>query len=210
MTASATEPTGARSGRAASYRSIVAILLINGAFIALWASGLAPRLAAEDGILETLQLLFAAGALCVFMFAALEDDGPIGTAGAAMAALAGLAMLREIDVRRLVVPDWMMIWAESAFRDTVIVVLLLLVVVYVWRHRDHFSAWLGMMLRWRAWPVWLGGICFASSVIVERGGFFASHIVLIFEEMAELNGFMLLLVAAWRHCHLLRASPPSS
>ena len=186
-----------------SYRSLLSILMINAALIALWSSGLAPGLSAEDGILEMLQLLLAAGAFSVFMFAALQDDGPIGSAGTATAAIAAIAIVREIDVRKMVVPDWMMIWANSPFRDTTVAILLVLVLGYVWLRRDHFRGWLELLLRRAAWPFWLGGMLLASSLVFDGGKIISGEAGVLVEEFIEFNGFMLLLVAGWRHCQLL-------
>lgn len=189
-----------------TYKRIAIYVLGNAVLVALWVSGSAPQLAAEDGILETLQLLFAAAAIGVFAFVALEDDGPIGTSAAALAGLVAVALLREIDVRQMVVPDWMMIWADSVYRDAMLVGILILVALYALRHRAHIGTWVRLSLKWHAWPLWLSGACFATSVVVERTGLFGKPIGLIVEEMTEFNGFVLLLVAAWSHCRLLRAA----
>ncbi len=179
------------------------MFIVNASLLALWSAGLAPNLYAEDGILETMQLLFAAGAFCVFMFAALEDDGPVGTAGTAVAAIAAIAVLREIDVRRIVVPDWMMVWAYSPFRDTTVAILLLLVIGYLGLRRDHFGGWVAQLMRRSAWPFWLSGILLTSSLAFDGGKVVGGPIGVLIEEFIELNGFMLLLIAGWRHCHLL-------
>ncbi|MFT7574790.1 MAG: hypothetical protein ACI9XZ_001160 [Alphaproteobacteria bacterium] len=184
-------------------RAPLTLLLINAALLALWSVGLAPGIAAEDGILETMQLLLAAGACSIFLFAALEDDGPVGTAATAAAAIAAIAVAREIDVRKIVVPDWMMIWANSPFRDTTVAILLLLVIGYLWWRREHFGGWMGLLLRKAAWPFWLSGILLTSSLAFDGGKVVSGTAGLLIEEFAELNGFMLLLIAGWRHCQLL-------
>ncbi len=207
MAVTATEAVAKRGGHLGSYRSALTVLFVNAGLLALWSAGLAPRLHAEDGILETLQLLFAAGAFCVFMFAALEDDGPVGTAGTAAAAIAAIAVLREIDVRRIVVPDWMMVWAYSPFRDTTVTILLLLVISYLWLRRDHFDGWVAQLLRRSAWPFWLSGILLTSSLAFDGGKVVGGPIGVLLEEFIELNGFMLLLIASWRHCRLLKRRP---
>jgi hypothetical protein len=44
------------------YRALLFLVILNGILLSLWFAGLAPELAAEYGILETVQLLLAAGA----------------------------------------------------------------------------------------------------------------------------------------------------
>ena len=183
------------------------LLFINAALFALWSAGLAPGIAAEDGVLETMQVLLAAGACGVYLFAALEDDGPVGTAATAAAAIAAIAVAREIDVRKIVVPDWMLIWANSPFRDTTVSILLLLVIGYLWWRREHFGGWMRLLLRKEAWPFWLSGILLTSSLAFDGGKVISGTAGLLIEEFVELNGFMLLLVAGWRHCQLLTDQP---
>lgn len=186
-----------------SRTAVIVLLVVNAALLALWTSGTAPGLPAEDGILETLQLFLAVGAACVFAFAAFEDDGAVGTAGTALAAIAAIATLREVDVRKMVVPDWMMYWANSPFRDTTVAILLLLVIGYLWFRRDHFGSWVELLQRRSAWPLWLSGILLTSSLAFDGGKVISGEVGLLVEEFVELNGFMLLLIAAWRHCRLV-------
>jgi hypothetical protein len=189
--------------RPVHYRAPLLLVILNCFLLGLWFAGLAPQLAAEDGILETAQLLLAAGAFGIFMFAALEDEGPVGTSGLALAAVSAIAIVREIDVRKMVVPDWMMVWAYGPFRDTTVGILLLLVLIYTYVKRAHFKGWLGMLLRWDAWPIWLSGILLTSSMAFDGEKIIAGPPGLLVEELIELNGFLLLLIAGWRHCHLL-------
>ena len=185
------------------YRALVFIGFLNIAIVALWYGGMAPNIAVEDGVLETLQLLLAAGAFAAFMFTALEDEGPIGTSGTAIAAICAIAVVREIDVRKIVVPDWMMIWAYGPFRDTTVGVLLLLVILYAIVRRAHFKGWLSLLFRWRAWPFWLSGILLTSSMALDGGKIVSGKVGVLVEEMVEMNGCLLLLIAGWRHCQLL-------
>lgn len=184
-------------------RAPLTLLIVNASLLALWSAGLAPAIAAEEGLLETMQLLLAAGACGIFLFAALEDDGPVGTAATAAAAIAAIAVVREIDVRKIVVPDWMMVWAYGPFRDTTVAILLLAVLAYLWWRREHFAGWMGLLLRKPAWPFWLSGILLTSSLAFDGGKVISGQVGLLIEEFAEFNGFMLLLVAGWRHCQLL-------
>lgn len=196
----------ARLPRARQLRQpgLVTICLINAAIIVLWFTGAASTVAVEDGVLETLQLLVAAGACALFLFAALEDDGPVGTAGAAISAIAAIAVVREIDVRNMVVPDWMMIWAHGPFRDTTVIILLALILAYLWWRREHFQGWLRLLLRMAAWPFWLSGVLLTSSLAFDGEKLIAGPPGVMVEELIELNGLMLLLMAGFRHCRLLR------
>lgn len=192
------------TGRCGSnIRTLLIVTLVNVSILSLWSAGLATGIAAENGLLETMQLLLAAAACGVFSFAALEDDGPVGTAATAAAAIAVIAMLREVDVRKMEVPDWVMIWADSMFRDTVIAFLLLAMFAYLWTRREHFPGWTELLFRRSAWPLWASAGLFALSVAVDGDKVIAVHESLLVEELLELNAFMLLLVAGWRHCRLL-------
>ena len=113
-------------------------------------------------------------------------------------------MVREIDVRNIVVPDWMMIWAHGPFRDTTVLVLLGLVLAYVGWRRAHFRGWLGLALRKPAWPFWLSGVLLTSSLAFDGNELIAGPGGVMVEELIELNGLMFLLMAGFRHCHLLR------
>jgi hypothetical protein len=194
---------GAAVSAAIGFRTLLVLLLMNAALLSLWSAGLAPRLAAEDGILETLQLLLAASAFGAFLFTALADDGPIGTSGTANAAICAIAAVREIDVRHIVVPDWMMLWSVGNFRDTTVAVLLLLVIGYTWLRREHFRGWLRLLLRMAAWPYWLAGILLTSSLAFDGEKIVAGPAGVLIEEFIELNGFLLLFIAGLRHANLL-------
>ncbi len=180
------------------------MMLVNAVLVALWSSGLASNLAVENGVMETLQLLLAAGAFAVFLFAALEDDGAVGSAGTALAGIAAIAVVREIDVRTIVVPDWMMVWANGPFRDISVSMMLLVVLAYLWWRREHGRDWLTMLLRQPAWPLWVGGGLLTLSLAFDGGRIIAGEAGVMIEELVELNGFMLLLAAGFRHCQLLR------
>ena len=188
---------------------LLAVLVVNAGLLGLWSAGAAPEIAVEDGLLETLQILVSAGACALFFSASLEDDGPIGTAGAAIAAIAAIAILREIDVRTLVVPPWMMIWAYGPFRDTTVGVLMLLVGGYLWWRRKHFAGWMALLFRWSAWPFWLSGLLLVSSLAFDGEKLVAGDAGVLIEEFIELNGLVFLLMAGFRHCHLLHQRPPS-
>jgi len=185
------------------YRAPLLLIVLNGALLSLWFAGLAPRMATENGILETTQLLLVAGAFGAFMFAAMDDRGPIGTAGTALAAISAIAIIREIDVRKLVVPDWMMIWSYSPFRDTTVGALLVLVLIYTFVRRSHFNGWLAMLLRLDSWPLWLSGIFLTASMGLDGDKVISGELGVLIEELVEFNGYLLLLVASWRHCQFL-------
>ncbi|MFY0614585.1 MAG: hypothetical protein JXQ99_23850 [Hyphomicrobiaceae bacterium] len=183
--------------------TVSSLFSVNVGLLILWLAGAAPGLSAEDGVLETLQVLLAVSAASVFVFVAFEGKGPVASSATALAAIAIIATMREIDVRRIVVPDWMMIWANSPFRDTTVAVLLLLVLVYLWFRREDFGGWSSMLLSPSAWPLWLSGILLTSSLTLDGGKVISGELGVVVEEFVELNGFMLLLIAAWRHCRLL-------
>jgi hypothetical protein len=185
-------------------RSTLGIVLANAVLLGLWAAGLAPDIAAENGIIETLQLLLAAGVFSIFLFTALSDQGPIGSAGAATAAIVGIAIVREIDVRNVAIPHDMLRGA-GRIRDAAIGIMLVLVIGYAWARREHFRGWVNLLFRWRAWPYWASGILLTASIAFDGGKIINGPVGVLIEEFIEFNGFLLLFIAGLRHAQLLIA-----
>ncbi len=188
-----------------SYLLYIVVAVINVVFAAVViTTGSSQALIYENGVLETMQELLAAAALGVFLFAALWGPfSPIKTAGVALSSILAIAIFREIDFRTLHVDDRVALLTDASFRDPIVLTSVALVLGYLFVRREHFYAWVPLLFNRNALPLWLAGGLLVASILQDGGDVVGGIDGEFFEEMLELNGYVFLLVAAWRHAWLV-------
>lgn len=196
----------------------IAIVLANVVAAVLATMVRADRFSAENGILETAQVLMCAVGAGLFAFAISllprlkEADSynlALRSSSIALLCISLIALFREIDFRKMPGPDWLYMLTGSWVRDTIVISGILLVLAYMVLRRQDLPNWLRLTFSWHALPLWIGGtLLFVSSVIIDHNVTFEGSVLI--EEWLELNGFMFILWAAARHARLASEVAPKT
>jgi hypothetical protein len=156
----------------------------------------------ENGPLENLQLVVMVPALLLFGLAWARGLGGVRVAGVLLALIGALAFAREIDFKSLIGGhawfDWLV---AHSLQDSLLGLLGVALVLYLFVQRRYFWSVLRLGLRWQAWP------CVASFTLLVAAELYLDGLsgpnAHFWEELVETNGYFLLAVAAWRHASLI-------
>lgn len=154
--------------------------------------------AQEYGPLESLQLLLVT--VCLYLFASSYKNGVgvVKIGGGALALLSLAAFVRELDVKKFHGPDWYQWIANRGLQEILFVGVLAVMFVYLWRQRSHWPGLLNLLLRRQAIPLFFAGGLILLSQYLD-GSTVSGRDPMFWEEVAELCGYALLAVAAFRH-----------
>ncbi len=162
----------------------------------------------ENGQLEIAQLMALVPAIALFSFAGLRGLGAVRVAGAILAMIGTIALIREVDLDNLrssiALFDWLLAYKLP---DVLAAFFGLAVVLYLFLQRRYFGGLLRLGLRWQAWP------CLASVFLLVTGQFYIEGLpahsdvhfwdLRFWEELVEANGYFLFALAAWQHSRLI-------
>jgi hypothetical protein len=206
-----TASAGGRAGSADDHTPfgslLAAGLILAAAFLDAYAmqqfhNGGAVSIAQENGLLENIQLVATLMACALFGFAGLKGAGAVRVSGVALALLVAAAFIREVDFKSLTgmhaTLDWMI---AQGLRDWIFELLGVAAVVFLLTHLRYFWGFVRLGLRWQAWP-------FVTSVaLLAVAEFYLDGLTVadghFREELVETNGYILFVLAAWKHVQLI-------
>jgi len=162
----------------------------------------------EHSRLEVSQVVLLAGAFIVFMLARLRSSGLNRVVATVCAILMGTGVLRELDVKTWPGPDWWEFLTHHGLQEVLLVGGGVFALVYLYVQRVYFAGLVGRALTWFSWPFNLGVIVtIVGAYLLERQLRFWPQSQLL-EEYAELAGYLLFVVAAFRTLELAHRTPP--
>lgn len=173
----------------------LALAAINAIILYAFALGDVPQLAEENGILETLQALVIASAMALFLWTIPSRSIPTRAVAVAMSFVCFSFFFREVDLRRLDVPSWVVDLTSGTIRNWIFLGQLAVVSIYlVWR----LDA-LGSLFRYAysrvAVPLYPCAALLVLGAAIDKD-LIAPTTDPFWEEFAEINAYFALLVAA--------------
>lgn len=192
--------------RPATYLAWVAILGAIAGFnelaIEQLQAGRAHGLGAENGPFEDVQLAVTVPALALFWFAWWRGLGAVRVAGALLALMGTIAVVREIDFKSVngshAWLDWLV---AQGLQDGLLALFGIAAVLYLFLQRRYFWGLVRLGTRWQAWPCVLSVLLLATAELYLDG--FDGATGHFWEELVETNGYFLFAVAAWKHSGLI-------
>ncbi len=152
----------------------------------------------EHGILENAQTVLLILSSIAFLFGIAGREAAVKSLSIAFAALCFVMLFREIDWRRLNVPDWL-VWTESApQRDLLFIGLVLAIAAYLYWQRSMMPGWIRHLSWPRAWTIYACGALLMVSFVMDVG-FVGGEQGRRWEEMVELDAYIFLLVFALQY-----------
>jgi hypothetical protein len=156
----------------------------------------------EHSRLEVVQTLLLAGAFMVFLLARSRSSGLNRVVATVCAILMGTGVLRELDVKTWPGPDWWEFLTHHGLQEVLLLGGGVFALIYLYAHRSYFAAIVGRGLTWFSWPFNVAVIVtFVGAYLLERRLRFLPQSQLL-EEYAELAGYILFVVAAFRTLEL--------
>lgn len=153
-------------------------------------------IASEHGLLENLQALLLAAATAVFLFRVKGAAKDISSLYLCGALLCFTMFVREYDVRKLDVPHFLIILGSGSLKNMIFVILW---VLGVWNVVHRFRA----VSRIARTTFSLRDVIplVVSMLFIVLGEFFEKRIIpvsphVFYEELSELNGYLILLIAS--------------
>ncbi len=186
---------------------VLALLVCTGLLAAVALAG--GRIQYENELLENLQAGSLAGAMVLALFAAVRCKEPVRYVYLALALHCFGFFLREVDLEDFDLPAIVIYLGKGDARYTMLEVLWAIVLVtFFARHRGE---------AWRTSMRWLRGeqgLCaivsfalYVVGMVFDKTAVFGLHWDKLVEELLELNGTVLLLVAALLALLSTRAAP---
>jgi hypothetical protein len=163
-------------------------------------------IAEEHGPMEMIQLALIALSFWYFWGASRERSSAYQTVGSAMTIMAAAVFVRELDVRSLGGPDWYRWLTHHGLQEILMIGMSMPALGYLWMRRQYFASIVRLAFSRTSWPMWAAGVLVAAGVFVDSRAvrWYGPHLRFL-EELAEVNGYALLLLAARRHLDLTRA-----
>jgi hypothetical protein len=164
--------------------------------------GQASFIGSENGPLEDAQLLLMVPAAVLFGWAWWKGLGAVRVAGALLALMGTIAMVREIDFKSLTGSSAWFDWLVAhELQDGLLALFGAVTALYFFMHRQYFWGLVRLGLRWQAWPCVLSVALLGTAELYLDGiegptGHF-------WEELVETNGYFLFAIAAWMHVGLI-------
>lgn len=163
----------------------------------------------EHGILENAQTVLLILSSIAFLFGIAGRDAAVKSLSIAFAALCFVMLFREIDWRRLNVPEWLA-WTESApQRDILFIGLVLAIAAYLYWQRNSMPGWIRLLSWPHAWTIYACAALLMVSFVMDIG-FVGGEQGRRWEEMLEFDAYVLLLVFALQYALGAILSRPSS
>ncbi len=174
---------------------LAGLILFNIGLFAWAYSGAAKWLSLENGLMENTQVALVLITGLVYAYVGFKNTGAIRSAAFLMFGICIIGFIREVDFRQASDAYALIKYLFGPARDTVFAIIGVIMLAYVIVVRAHFSRWIGIMLSWQAWAFYLSvlfiAVSFASPSFLPHGDM---HVFI--EEMLELNGYALLLIAS--------------
>jgi len=165
-------------------------------------AGRASLIGGENGPLEDAQLLVMLPALALFGFTWWKGLGAVRVAGALLALIGTIAIVREIDFRSLTGSSAWFDWAVAhGLQDGLLALFGTVTALYFFMRRQFFWGLVRLGLRWQAWPCVLSVLLLATAELYLDG--FEGPTGHFWEELVETNGYFLFAIAAWKHVGLV-------
>lgn len=154
--------------------------------------------AAENGFVENLQLVVLLVTALVLISAAYRQTDALQAAAVALAGAIAAFFFRELEFRGLNLPEHLEFITSAWVRDPVFIAMILGVGIYMLVKRRWLPDWIALTLHPRA-------LVFIGAVLFLAAGHFLDDLYgrTPWEEICELNGYLLFLAASIRH-HQLR------
>ncbi len=152
---------------------------------------------AENGYVENLQLLILFVTALILISASNRQSGAKQSAAVALAGIAMSFFFRELDFRDLNLPMHLRLLTSAGVRDALFIAMILGVLIYMFMKRRWLWDWIWLVLTPRA------AALIGAALFIAMGHVFDDiYGKTIWEEIFELNGYILLLFAAIRHHRL--------
>ncbi len=191
---------------------MVFINVICGGFLAMLSLALAISLqgdavamAAEDGPLEVLHLLFLAVASSAYFLAYRSTIGHWKTAAAILSVAAAAACLREFEFELVEDIPWLFGLQKDRLHWLILFVLLSPLLVHIIRNVENIPPATLLVFRRESWAICLSGLLIVAALIVDQ-----THetigLSLFMEELLETYGYAFFLIAGLRHRPLAQAN----
>ncbi len=178
------------------YISLLAIIICVNIGLLTWAwFGGLKLLSAENGIIENAQVALIFMCAVVYAYIGIKTDGALRSAALLMFGVCVIGIIREVDFRNA--PDSMAVikFLFGPARDVIFGTIGVIMLGYFILVRTHISRWISIVFSKTAWALYLAVACIiASSIISEVLP--ASILETFTEEIFELNGYALLLLAS--------------
>ncbi len=148
--------------------------------------------AAENGILENLEVLFLFLAMLFFLYASRHVS--LKTIGWFSAVVCFSFILREVDVEDLSLPQWLIVIGSGKGRNALIVALSLFTLWQLFKQINYRMIVPLLATRFAFYMYWVF-LCLVLSWLFDKG-VVKSDSSNIFEELSEVNAYALILFSA--------------
>lgn len=174
---------------------LISIITINaGLLVWAWSGGL-KLLSAENGIIENAQVALVVICALVYVYIGLKTRGALRSAALLMFGVCVIGVIREVDFRNAPESMALIKFLFGPARDTVFAIIGVIMLGYFITVRSHISRWMSIMLSKSAWAFYLSVACIVASSVISQV-LPASLLETFIEEIFELNGYALLLLAS--------------
>lgn len=174
--------------------NIILFLAINTWLLVAYFSGTHAEIPEETGALENVQAAILGFAFLLFVSRLAEPDPARRVLAIILSFFAFSFFFREVDLRQVDVPSWIILLTSGDIRDYIFITLLSVLIGFlVWKWRTIPSV-LRFLLERQAIPFFAALILLALSVLIDKKviGSGASDFL---EEAVEINAYMTLLLA---------------
>ncbi|GBE44635.1 MAG TPA: hypothetical protein ENH05_09880 [Rhizobiales bacterium] len=181
------------------------VVLVNAGLVAWWWLS-QQQISHENGPIENLQAITLLVTFALFCMTAAKDSGVVRTAAIALAASSFLLLVREIDLRAYIAPEWRV--TASAGAKQLMWLVAASTLVYVLTRYRHLLKVIRSSLTpeaWKAWAFYLWLPLLIVSQLIEewtdvtrlddRYAYWASG--QFWEEIFELNAYLVFLYTAY-------------
>ena len=186
--------------------------------LVLWTMSTGPHwIAKESGPIEGLQAVVLATAFALFCRDATRHPGASRPTAVTLACLCFIIFFREIDLRIFDVPEWLINISTDLVRKGLSTIFVVLTAVYVATRYKNVPGLVRSSLTWRAWPFYTWPLLLFTAEKIEvrvhatrlndLPGYWANG--QFWEELFELNAYIVLLFAAYIFAEIYRSSTDS-
>ena len=196
---------------------LIALIVFNIALV-LWTMSTGPDwIAKESGPVEGLQAVALVIAFAAFCRDAIKHPGASRPAAVTLACLCFIIFFREIDLRIFDAPEWLINITTGLVRKGLSTILAGLTAVYVASRYKDVPGLIRSSLTWRAWPFYIWPLLLITAEKIELRAHATRHDDLpgywangqFWEELVELNAYIVLLFAAYIFAEIYRSSTDS-
>jgi hypothetical protein len=174
--------------------NIILFLAINAWLMFAYVTGIHAEISEENGALENVQATILGFAFLLFISRLVDPDPRRRVLAIILSFFAFSFFFREVDLRQVDVPSWIILLTSGDIRDYIFITLLSVLIGFlVWKWRTIPSVLQSIFER-HAIPFYAALILLALSVLIDKNviGSGASDFL---EETVEINAYIILLLA---------------